>query len=205
MNLLTHVYQINHFNSLHTTLFKQLTKFFYLNHTSSQLTNSHFFYINRISTKVNDTYNTLVNQLPIVFTSIKKTPSLTKKHPSFPRLLIILSKYLPHINLVRLFRRTRNKKTLHYSVNKILFFKNPLIRINLDYKFNNLNTLKTPSVTVYKQNMFSLFIRSLSRDNLLENTLDSTLTNVISTVNHTPFLKKSEYNYLKLIDTNFSR
>ena len=204
INLLTHVYQINRFNSFDTTLFKQLTKFFYLNHTSSQLTNSHFFYTNRIGIKVDEIHNVLSNQLSSVSTPTNKNLSLTKKHFSFPRLLVILSKYLPHMNLVRLFRRTRNKKTLHYSVDKTLFFKNPLIRINLDYKFNNLNTLKTPLLTIFKQNTFSLFIRSLSRDNLLENTLDSTLTNVISAVHHTPFAKKSKHNYLKLIDSNIS-
>ena len=198
------MYQINRFNSFDTTLFKQLTKFFYLNHTSSQLTNSHFFYTNRIGIKVDEIHNALANQLSSVSTPTNKNLSLTKKHFSFPRLLVILSKYLPHMNLVRLFRRTRNKKTLHYSVDKTLFFKNPLIRINLDYKFNNLNTLKTPLLTIFKQNTFSLFIRSLSRDNLLENTLDSTLTNVISAVHHTPFAKKSKHNYLKLIDTNIS-
>jgi len=205
INLLTHVYQINYINSFDTTLFKQLNKFFYLNHTSSQLTNAHFFYTNRIGLKVDKPLNAFANnQFSNVSTSTNKNPSLIKKHFSFPRLLIILSKYLPHINLVRLFRRTGNKKTLHYNVDKILFFKNPLIRINLDYKFNNLNTLKTPLLTTFQQNTFSLFIRSLSRDNLLENKLDSTLANTIPTLYHIPLSKKSEYNYLKLIDTNIS-
>jgi hypothetical protein len=66
-----------------------------------------------------------------------------KKESSFQHLLIVLSKYLPHINLVRLFRRMKNKKTISYSIDKNLFFKSSLIRINLDYKFYTLNTLKT--------------------------------------------------------------
>jgi hypothetical protein len=105
------------------------------------------------------------------------TLHLSRKTP-LTKLFSILSKYLPHINLVRLFRRTKNKKTLSYNVDKTLFFKSTLIRINLDYRFYTLNTLKSSKKTNTTVNNFSLLIRGLSNDNLLEKNFDSSLNNV---------------------------
>lgn len=112
----------------------------YLNHYSSQLNYLQFFQINRfdVQTKPASLYATQQSLM-----ENDKSVIRLKKGSSFQRLLVVLAKYLPHINLVRLFRRTKNKKTVNYSIDKNLFFKSTLIRINLDYKFYTLNTLKT--------------------------------------------------------------
>jgi hypothetical protein len=119
----------------------------------------------------------------------KKKISITKiaKKKPLVKLLAILGKYLPHINLVRLFRRTKNKKTLSYKIDKSLFFKSTLIRINLDYKFYTINTFKNVTKNLRKTNSLSLLIRGLSRDNLLENKFDSTLEDLFNISNITPF------------------
>jgi len=119
----------------------------------------------------------------------KKKISVTKiaKKKPLVKLLAILGKYLPHINLVRLFRRTKNKKTLSYKIDKSLFFKSTLIRINLDYKFYTINTFKNVTKNLRKTNSLSLLIRGLSRDNLLENKFDSTLEDLFNISNITPF------------------
>lgn len=87
----------------------------------------------------------------------------------------ILSRYLPHINLVRLFRRTKNKKTLTYNIDKKSFFQSSIIKINLDDKFYTLNTLKNIRKQTNDKKGFSLLVQTLSGDNLIENNIDSSI------------------------------
>ena len=183
-SLLSNYYRINILELSNTLLFKQLSKSTYLNQYSSQLTYLQFFQINRFD---GQTWTTPLcsTQQPLIVNN--KALVVLKKESSFQHLLIVLSKYLPHINLVRLFRRMKNKKTISYSIDKNLFFKSSLIRINLDYKFYTLNTLKTLWKKPAKPNVYSLFVRSLSRDNLLESKLDSILQNSQTFANFTPF------------------
>ena len=183
-NLSLSLHKISKTHSPHTIIFKHLTNSFYVNQTMSQFTNSQFFYVNRINLQNNTTIN---DHLQFRSTVNQKKTHLTLKQPTFDRLLVILSKYLPHINLVRLFRRTKNKKTLNFNVDKTSFFKNTLIRINSDYKFFSLNTLKALPENSNSRKSFSLFIRSLCRDNLLESKLDLTLINVRDSFNYSPF------------------
>jgi len=179
-SILTNLYDINNLNPLTTTHFKQLSKLFYLNHTKFYTNITQFFDSNKLDLLTFNSPSLNVQEKKISVTKIAKKKPLVK-------LLAILGKYLPHINLVRLFRRTKNKKTLSYKIDKSLFFKSTLIRINLDYKFYTINTFKNVTKNLRKTNSLSLLIRGLSRDNLLENKFDSTLEDLFNISNITPF------------------
>jgi len=99
------------------------------------------------------------------------------KKSTINKVFSFFSKYLPHINLVRLFRRTHNRKPINYMVNKKTFFKSALIRLNLDHKYYKLNTLKNVNKSPSNINKYSLLVRGLSMDNLLETQFDSILVN----------------------------
>ena len=60
-------------------------------------------------------------------------------------------------------------------MDKKSFFKNPLIILNLDYKYYKLNTLQNQKRTSLCQNPYAQFINNISTDNFLETKLDSLL------------------------------
>lgn len=189
-SLLANSYQLVNLLTNNTTFFKQLHKYFYINHNITQLNSINFFNTNRVSLNIPN----LLSVSPFQLSNSFKNTNISSKSLNTTCLLIILSKYLPHINLVRLFRRTRNKKTLHYNIDKNSFFKSPLLRINLDYKFYGLNTLKIAQTKTIKRDKLSLFIRLLSRDNLLETKWDSLVKVSNFTSIYTPFLENHQIN-----------
>jgi hypothetical protein len=151
-------------SSINFNSINQLSKRFYLNSNYVDVCKFDFFKINR-SNFLN--YNLTLPKIGLDINLTKKTSKTIIKS--------ILSRYLPHINLVRLFRRTKNKKTLTYNIDKKSFFQSSLIKINLDDKFYTLNTLKNiRKQTSYKKG-FSLLIQTLSGDNLIENNIDSNI------------------------------
>ncbi len=193
-HLLKNAYLLSKLSLLNTTLFKQLHKYIHVNHNLTQLSSIHFMHINRHNLHI--TYKPCWGDLkPLIETSetITNQRKPLLKTTSLLHIVSILSKYLPHINLVRLFRRTRNKKTLNYNIDKNSFFKSTLLRINLDYKFYSLNTLKIHYTNKRKLNPISLFIRTLSRDNLLEMKFDSWIHNETSDTTFTPFYNSMNY------------
>lgn len=157
----------------------QLTKYFYTNQFIAHGSNSNFFrsYVSSFInlTKKPNIFTFTNNSKSVTTSNTVKTLDNTKKK-SLTRFFRVLSRYLPHINLVRLFRYTSNKKPLSYSVDKTSFFKNPLIRLNLDYKYYKLNTLQNQKRTSLRQNPYTRFIDNISTDNLLETKLDSLLS-----------------------------
>ena len=165
-----------HFWSINSVT--QLTKYFYTNQFMAHGSNFNFFrsYVASFLnvTKKSPIFTFTNNIKSVINNNAVKTLDNTKGK-SLTRFFRVLSRYLPHINLVRLFRYTSNKKPLSYSMDKKSFFKNPLIRLNLDYKYYKLNTLQNQKRTSLCQNPYAQFINNISTDNFLETKLDSLL------------------------------
>lgn len=163
-SLIRNFYEINNVSNINFNSINQLTKRFYLNSNYVDVRKFDFFKINQ-SNFLN--YNTTLPKINLDTNLTKKTSKTIIKS--------ILSRYLPHINLVRLFRRTKNKKTLSYNIDKKSFFQSSIIKINLDDKFYTLNTLKNIRKQTNHRRGFSLLIQTLSGDNLIENNIDSNI------------------------------
>ena len=163
-SLISNFYEINNVSNINFNSINQLTKRFYLNSNYVDVRKFDFFKINQ-SNFLN--YNTTLPQINLDTNLTKKTSKTIIKS--------ILSRYLPHINLVRLFRRTKNKKTLSYNIDKKSFFQSSIIKINLDDKFYTLNTLKNIRKQTNHKRGLSLLIQTLSGDNLIENNIDSNI------------------------------
>ena len=175
--IISSLYQIASINALPVTSIAQFTKHFYSNcfsgHLKSQF-RSNIFTLNQrqvLSPDLNSTQSFNIrpyNNTNIVSNSSQPTFSLR-------RVLKLRTRYLPHINLVRLFRYSTNVKPYSYSIDKNTFFRTPLIRLNADYKYYKLNTLQNKRTIWNSTKTYGNFLHNLSSDNLIEMNIDLTL------------------------------
>jgi hypothetical protein len=126
---------------------------------------------------------------------------------NFSKLLNLIVKQLPYIELVRSFRVNAKRKVLSYDIDIMEFFKSNLLRVNQDSKNYKLNIIKYNKVFKIFRVLGLLKLSNFNKsDNLFESVFDTNLSKSTSIRN---FKKKILLNNVtdnkKLIKSNNSK
>ncbi len=126
---------------------------------------------------------------------------------NFSKLLNLIVKQLPYIELVRSFRVNAKRKVLSYDIDIMEFFKSNLLRVNQDSKNYKLNIIKYNKVFKIFRVLGLLKLSNFNKsDNVFESIFDTNLSKLTSIRN---FKKKMLLNNVtdnkKLIKSNSSK
>ena len=126
---------------------------------------------------------------------------------NFSKLLNLIVKQLPYIELVRSFRVNAKRKVLSYDIDIMEFFKSNLLRVNQDSKNYKLNIIKYNKVFKIFRVLGLLKLSNFNKsDNVFESIFDTNLSKSTSIRN---FKKKILLNNVtdnkKLIKSNNSK
>jgi len=126
---------------------------------------------------------------------------------NFSKLLNLIVKQLPYIELVRSFRVNAKRKVLSYDIDIMEFFKSNLLRVNQDSKNYKLNIIKYNKVFKIFRVLGLLKLFNFNKsDNVFESIFDTNLSKSTSIRN---FKKKILLNNVtdnkKLIKSNSSK
>jgi len=126
---------------------------------------------------------------------------------NFSKLLNLIVKQLPYIELVRSFRVNAKRKVLSYDIDIMEFFKSNLLRVNQDSKNYKLNIIKYNKVFKIFRVLGLLKLSNFNKsDNVFESIFDTNLSKSTSIRN---FKKKILLNNVtdnkKLIKSNSSK
>jgi len=174
------------------TIYKQI----FLN--SSILYKNNFFINNKISL-VNPKMLVDNNDSDSMYTPLKPVKT-------FSRILNLISKQLPYIELVRSFRLNLKKKILLYDIDINSFFKSNLLRVNQDSEHYRLNITKYSKFFKLFKFLGLLKLHNFNKsDNLFESSFDSNLLRLGNTTSLTrkyPVKDKVNIKFTKLSNNN---
>lgn len=164
--------------SLNTTLFKN-----YLTVYKQMVLNDNILYKNNIFTN---------NKTSLIGFSITDDVDnniiLLNDVKSFSKVLDLVSKHLPYIELVRSFRLNFKKKILSYDISIIDFFKSNLLRVNQDSKNYKSHIVKCNKIFKLFKTSGLLKLHNFNKpDNVFESDFD---TNILKLDGIKNFTKK---------------
>jgi len=177
----------NLFNLFYNSLIKSFDIWFSL---KSNFFKNYKIIYNQIFINNNIIYKNIFftnNKLSIVNTKFlkhlgKKSTNLSfKLFKNFSKLLNLISKQLPYVELVRSFRENIKRKIISYDINVVDFFKNILLRINQDSKNYKLNIIKYNKIyKTFKVIGLLKLYDCIKLDNVFESNFDTNLSKVKS-------------------------